>query len=312
MGESGMTFDVAVVADLCADMLFRGDVRPVYGQVEQFVDDYQIELGGSAAIFASQFTRLGGRVALHGVVGEDLLGRFLSERIAALGISTQYLSTTSRSKTPVGLGLLTHDDRAMLTYKGCLHEITIDSVQRSGVLSAARHLHIAGYYLLEELQPHWPRILSALKERGVSVSLDTNWSPLGDWDSVRALLPYVDVFLPNEGEALLISGKDDLDEAGRTLAGVTGLTAIKCGAQGALTFNATERRPFPVPQTLLEDLKIVDTTGAGDNFDAGFIFAWLQGATLADCVALGMKCATASLGAIGGIEGQLLREDSVR
>jgi ribokinase len=306
-----MTFDVAVVADLCADMLFRGDARPVYGQVEQFIDDYQIELGGSAAIFASQFTRLGGRVALHGVVGEDLLGRFLSERIAALGIGTQYLSTTSRSKTPVGLGLLAKDDRAMLTHKGCLHEITVDSVQRSGVLTTARHLHIAGYYLLEELQPHWPTMLSAVKGRGVTVSLDTNWSPLGDWDSVRAVLPYVDVFLPNEGEALHISGKDDLDQAGKWLAGITGLTVIKCGAQGAVAFSRDERKQFAVPQALLENLRIVDTTGAGDNFDAGFTFAWLQGATLADCVALGMKCATASLGAIGGIEGQL-REDSVR
>jgi ribokinase len=308
-----MTFDVAVVADLCADMLFRGDVRPVYGQVEQFVDDYQIELGGSAVIFASQFTRLGGRVALHGVVGEDLLGRFLSERIAAVGISTQYLSTTSRSKTPVGLGLLAKDDRAMLTHKGCLHEITVDSVQGSGVLTAAGHLHIAGYYLLEELQPHWPTMLSALKGRGVTVSLDTNWSPLGDWDCVRAVLPYVDVFLPNEGEALHIAGKDDLDQAGKWLASVTGLTVIKCGAQGAVAFSRGERKQFAVPQALLENLRIVDTTGAGDNFDAGFMFAWLQRATLADCVALGMKCATASLGAIGGIEGQLRedREDSV-
>jgi sugar/nucleoside kinase (ribokinase family) len=306
-----MTFDVALVADLCADMLFRGEARPVYGQVEQFVDDYEIELGGSAAIFASQFTRLGGRVALHGVVGEDLLGRFLIERIAALGISTEHLSTTARSKTPVGLGLLAQNDRAMLTHKGCLHEVTVDFVQRSAVLTAARHLHIAGYFLLEELQPHWPTLLAALEGHGVTVSLDTNWAPLGDWGSVRAVLPYVDVFLPNEGEALHISGKDDLDEAGRWLAGVTGLTVIKCGAQGAVAFSGDERRQFAVPQPLLDDLRIVDTTGAGDNFDAGFIFAWLQGEELADCVALGMKCATASLGAIGGIEGQL-REDSLR
>jgi len=306
-----MTFDVALVADLCADMLLRGDVRPVYGQVEQFVDDYEIELGGSAAIFASQFTRLGGRVALYGVVGEDLLGRFVRERIAALGIGSEYLCTTSQSKTPVGLGLLAHDDRAMLTHRGCWREINGDSVERSGVLTAARHLHIAGYFLLEELQPHWPAVLPALKARGVTVSLDTNWAPLGDWDCVRAVLPYVDVFLPNEGEALQISGKDDLDEAGRSLAGVTGLTVIKCGAQGAVAFSGDERRPFAVPPALLEDLRIVDTTGAGDNFDAGFIFAWLRGAALAECVELGMKCATASLGAIGGIEGQL-REDSLR
>ena len=76
-----MTFDVALVADLCADMLFKGDARPTYGQVEHFVDDYQIELGGSAAIFASQFTRLGGRVALYGMVGEDLLGLLRAGRV---------------------------------------------------------------------------------------------------------------------------------------------------------------------------------------------------------------------------------------
>jgi sugar/nucleoside kinase (ribokinase family) len=119
------------------------------------------------------------------------------------------------------------------------------------------------------------------------------------------------VFLPNEGEALHISGKDDLDQAGKWLAGITGLTVIKCGAQGAVAFKGDERTQFAVPQALLDGLRIVDTTGAGDNFDAGFMFAWLQGEALADCVALGMKCATASLGAIGGIEGQL-REDSVR
>jgi ribokinase len=309
--QTGNSFDVAMVADLCADMLFRGDVRPVYGQVEQFVDDYEIDVGGSAGIFASQFTRLGGRVALHGVVGEDLLGRFVRERIVSLGISPEYLRTTSQSKTPVGLGLLAQDDRAMLTHVGCWREITIDSVQRSGVLTAARHLHIAGYFLLQELQPHWPTLLSSLKAGGVTISLDTNWAPLGDWNAVRAVLPYVDVFLPNEGEALHISGKNDLAAAGELLAGITGQTVIKCGAQGAVAFTRKERQQFAVPPALLENLRIVDTTGAGDNFDAGFVFAWLRGAALADCVALGMKCATASLAAIGGIEGQL-RGDSAR
>jgi len=86
---------------------------------------------------------------------------------------------------------------------------------------------------------------------------------------------------------------------------------IKCGAQGAAAFSREAHQQFAVPPALLENLRIVDTTGAGDNFDAGFVFAWLRGAPLADCVALGMKCATASLAAIGGIEGQL-REDSAR
>ena len=172
-----MKFDVAVIADLCVDILIRGDVVPVWGQVEQFVDDYCLELGGSAGIFASQFTRLGGRVGLYGKVGSDLFGRYLRDRITDLGIPTEHVLTSQRFRTPVGLGLIRQDDRAMLTYRGCLQEITFESVAASGVLADAPHLHIAGYFLLEGLRPHWPKVLAELRQKGMTVSLDTNWSP---------------------------------------------------------------------------------------------------------------------------------------
>ena len=65
----------------------------------------------------------------------------------------------------------------MLTYRGCLQEITFESVAASGVLADAPHLHIAGYFLLEGLRPHWPKVLAELRQKGMTVSLDTNWSP---------------------------------------------------------------------------------------------------------------------------------------
>ena len=100
-----MQFDIAVIADLCVDFLVRGDDMPVWGQAEVFVDDYCLELGGSAGIFASQFTRLGGSVALYGKLGNDLFGHFLRDSIAGLGIATDHVFTSERFRTPVGLGL---------------------------------------------------------------------------------------------------------------------------------------------------------------------------------------------------------------
>lgn len=306
-----MQFDVVVIADLCVDILMKGDVVPVWGQAEKFVDDCALELGGSAGIFASQFARLGGKVGLYGKVGNDLFGRFLRDRIAGLGIPTELVFTSERLGTPVGLGLITKDDRAMLTYRGCLPEITPEAVEASGLLAQAPHLHIASYFLLEAMRPHWPEVLPGLRRRGMTVSLDTNWSPAGDWEAVREILGYVDVFVPNEEEALRVSGMDDVEDAGKWLGQKVKLTVIKRGARGAVAFDRATGSRFELPGAALDERSIVDTTGAGDSFDAGFVFAWLQGAPLESCVALGARCGISSLARMGGIEGQLTGDTEI-
>lgn len=299
-----MQFDVAVIADLCIDFLVRGDDLPIWGQAEVFVDDYCLELGGSAGIFASQFTRLGGKVGLYGKVGNDLFGQYLRERITGLGIATDHVFTSERFRTPVGFGLSMKGDRAMLTYEGCLQEITFDAVEASGLLSKAPHLHIASYFLLESLRPHWARMLPGLKQRGMTVSLDTNWSPAGNWEAVREILGYVDVFAPNEQEAMHISGTENVEDALRWLGKLAKVTVIKRGARGAVALDSKTGQRFEFPGTPLDERSIADTTGAGDNFDAGFLYAWLKGAALENCVKLGARCGTASLARMGGIVGQ--------
>lgn len=300
---------VAVVADLCLDILFTGDVKPIYGQVEQYVDDYHIELGGSAGIFASQYTKLGGVVNLYGVVGNDFFGSFLQERLQELSISTRYVSASDAYKTAVGLGLAQGDDRAMLTYKGSFNGVTANGIRESGIFQQASHLHIASYFLLEQLQTFWLEELPLLKRKGITISLDTNWSPGEDWHKVHAILPYIDVFIPNEEEALRISGKIDVAEAGSWLSQFGGLIVIKQGENGATMFNGPSVQHFTIPESLSKGLKIADTTGAGDNFDAGFLYAWLQQSPISECINLAMRCGTGSLSAIGGIAGQVKLEE---
>ena len=299
-----MKFDVAVIADLCIDILFTGDVKPIYGQVEQFVNDYAVELGGSAGIFASQFSKLGGKVGLLGTVGNDLFGNYLINRIDELGISTKYISRSNEFKTSVGLGLANQDDRAMLTYKGSMNGVTTKNVMGSGLFNTTNHLHIASYFLLDQLQPFWFAQLSTLKQKGLTVSLDTNWSLNDRWQPVTEILEHIDVFIPNEEEALRIAGKTDIEDAGIWLSKFGGLVVVKRGENGAMVFQENSVKKYPVPEILRTDLKIADTTGAGDNFDAGFLRAWLQGTSLDKCVKLGMRCATSSLTKIGGIAGQ--------
>lgn len=301
-----MNYDLALVADLCIDLLFTGKVKPIYGQVEQFVDDYHVEMGGSASIFASQFTKLGGKTAFLGAYGTDAFGDFLANRIRQLNIDEQFLIKSETDQTAVGLGLGYQNDRAMLTFKGTLNLITPEQVESSGVLDAASHIHINSFFLLEHLKDFWAEKAPQLKKQGKTLSLDTNWAPEGDWAAVHDLLPYIEVFIPNEEEAKNISGKDIIDEAGKMLSEICSLVVVKRGADGASAYQNGTVTHFSVPGELKENLSIKDTTGAGDNFCAGFIFNWLKGESLENCVNLGLKCGTSSLKEIGGINGQFV------
>src|SRR5882724_6449639 len=121
-----MKNEIVTIADLCVDLLFVGEVKPIYGQVEQFVNDYTVELGGSTAIFSSQFTKLGGQVKLIGKVGADVFGNYLVQRLRELNVPPVYIIKSTKEKTAVGLGLAYQGDRAMLTYSGAMGELNGD------------------------------------------------------------------------------------------------------------------------------------------------------------------------------------------
>ncbi|WP_422004635.1 carbohydrate kinase family protein [Roseivirga pacifica] len=299
-----MKYEVAVIADLCMDLLVAGDVKPIYGQVEQYVNDYQTDIGGSGSIFAAQYNKLGGNAAMFGIVGEDDFGSMLTQKIEEIGMSTDFLFTSENVKTALGLNLAYEDDRAMLTYKGTLGEVSEKQIKACGIFDKTDHVHISSYFLLDQLHSMWVPLLSELELKGVSVSLDTNWAPEGNWSAVHPLLPYIDVFIPNEEEALQISGMSSCDEAGRWLSSRCGMVVMKRGANGARVFKGETVRDFSVPEALAKGLKIADTTGAGDNFGAGFVWSWLRNKPLEEAIKMAITCGTSSLRKLGGIEGQ--------
>jgi sugar/nucleoside kinase (ribokinase family) len=297
--------DVCSVADLCADLLLAGDVVPRFGQVEQLIDDYALEVGGSATIFASQFARLGGRAGLIGAVGDDTLGRAIGERLATLGVEISRVARRPDLQTGLGVSLVKPDgDRAMLTYLGAIHAAQPADLTED-LLATCRHWHLASLFLLDPLRGHWRSWLERCRTARLTTSLDTNWDPEERWEGVAELLPLVDVFLPNEAEALAITGARDVHAAGEQLAGHGRLVVIKRGSEGALAFRGDRRWQIEAVGEGDPPPQIVDTVGAGDNFDAGFLRAWLLGREIPTCLSLATRCARASLAAAGGIAGQL-------
>jgi ribokinase len=168
-------------------------------------------------------------------------------------------------------------------------------------LASARHLHYGSFFLHTGLQPHVPGILRRARALGLSVSLDTNWDPTERWNStVAEALSLIDIFMPNDREALCISGRRTLGEAAAHFyAQGVPVVAIKRGAEGATVYAGQERHACAVvPATE------GDRVGAGDSFDAGFLAGWLRGLPLDRCLEIACQCGRSVASAIGGLRGQ--------
>ena len=208
-----------------------------------------------------------------------------------------------------------HFDRAILTEMGAIGAMDVDAIPAS-LIDRARHIHSGCFYLQETSRDRLPGFFASVRARGITTSFDTNWDPTGNWDGgVAEMLRACDVFFPNAAEARRISRLDDVEAAARSLArlGATGRAdggptiAVKLGAAGALACRA-EGPLIRVPAMPVEP---VDTTGAGDSFNAGFLRAWLDGADLRECLRWGAVSGAISTRRLGGIDGQPTRAEAV-
>jgi sugar/nucleoside kinase (ribokinase family) len=193
------------------------------------------------------------------------------------------------------------DDRAILTAPGTTPFLRATDVP-AALLGRARHVHVGSLFLLDAARPDLPALFRAARAASATTSMDCNWDPREAWDGgLRNLLAETDVFLPNAGEATRIAGVADVEAAARSLAALgPRVVAVKLGAEGALvaTADGTLARCPALP------VEPVDTTGAGDSFDAGFLAGWLAGRPLEACLALGVACGSLSTRGAGGTAAQ--------
>jgi sugar/nucleoside kinase (ribokinase family) len=320
--------DLLVVGEINPDLIVRGpDVRPAFGQEEKLVDEAALTIGSSSAILACGAARLGLHTAFVGVVGEDQFGRYMLDAMAERGIDVSACVVDPDLHTGMSVILSQPHDRAILTYPGAIGALRPEQVDR-GLLRRARHLHVGSYYLLDALRPGLPALYAEARGAGMTTSLDTNWDPSGGWDGgLTEVLRHCDLFLPNEAEARHIARRETLSDALDVLVALVPTVAVKLGAQGGVAYTRNlanvappnVRKPSQGPtldlakgafpsQGLIHvpalPVDVVDTTGAGDSFDAGFLYGYLHGWPLERTLRLACACGSLSTRAPGGTAGQ--------
>jgi sugar/nucleoside kinase (ribokinase family) len=301
--------DLLVVGDANPDVLVSGAPEtPPAGQAETLVDAGTLALGGSAAIMAHGAARLGLSTALAAMVGRDAAGDFVLDVLTTAGVDISGCVRHESLPTALTVCLNRPDgDRAILTAPGCLPAFGPEHVPAV----SARHVHAASYFLQPRLAAGLPGVLDRFRDAGATTSLDTNDDPAGAWRLAPGLLAACDYLLPNEAEALALAGGLTGEPAAGLPAALAALAAdgavpvVKRGGDGAVALadGATigVRGPLAVP---------VDTVGAGDAFDAGFLAALLNSGDVADALAWGCACGALSTRAVGGTAGQATADEA--
>jgi sugar/nucleoside kinase (ribokinase family) len=281
-------FDLLVVGDCNPDLLLAGgDVVPEFGQVEKRVEEGRLLVGGSATIAACGAARLGLSTALVAAVGDDLFGRFMLDAVSARGVDVSACVTDRSRPTGITVALVRRDDRAIITAPGAITALTADHVPPQLVRSA-RHLHLASYFLMDGLRDALPELVATARAAGVTVSVDPQGDTGGGLDEgLRALVPSVDLLLLNEQEDAMLAGER------------CPLVVVKRGSRGASLRTAEGSVDAAAPA-----VDVVDATGAGDSFDAGFLAGWLGGLPPARALELACVCGALSTRALGGIDAQ--------
>jgi sugar/nucleoside kinase (ribokinase family) len=290
--------DLLVVGDCNPDLVLAGrDVRPRFGQGESWVEHAELVIGGTSSITACGAARLGLRTALAAVVGDDVLGRFMLTELGARGVDTSGCAVDGATPTGLSAVLVEPGDRATLTFRGTIGALRAEMVT-DALLARARHVHTGGWYL--QGGAVLGDVLRRARAAGATTSLDPGADPDGTWQGgLHEALADVDHLLPNAAEACAIAGTEDVEEAAARLAGAGRAVLVKCGPDGVLAAvdGAVHRAPaLAVP--------VVDTIGAGDSTDAGWLAGVLSGWPLERAAALAAACGSLSTRARGGTAAQ--------
>jgi sugar/nucleoside kinase (ribokinase family) len=286
---------VLVAGEINVDLILQGYADfPTPGK-EVLVQDFVMVLGSASAILAMGLARLGTKVAFVGKVGDDLWGRYCLDEMAGRGIDVSRVIRGGGLKTGVTVAITSPADRALVTYLGAIGALAAADVTDER-LAGFGHLHVSSYFLQEALRPHCRDLFARARGLGLTTSLDPGFDPSEEWgDDLRRTLQEVDVFFPNEVELRGLGGHPDVGECLRRLQNGRTRVVAKLGRDGAATLE--DGRLLHVPALPVEPL---DTTGAGDSFNAGFLHAWLQGGRIVDCLRLGTACGALSTLGLGG------------
>lgn len=277
---------------LCAgrvycDLIFSGlPSMPVLG-TEIFAGDVNLHAGGGSYITAAYLSALGNRVALTAMLPAEPFGSLVTAEIRHMGLDDRFCQPAPVGLEPqITVAMVRNEERAFLTRRAstALPPDTAGSFADPDLV----HLHIGELTTLIE----HPDLIRLARSSGLSISLDCGWDEAAfAHPGLSALISAVDVFLPNAAEAARLAAHG-IDTR------IAPFTIIKRGAQGAELYSRGQRY-----RRAGRSVDVVDTTGAGDAFNAGFLTAWLEGLGPDECLDAGNVAGSVAVGRIGGASG---------
>jgi sugar/nucleoside kinase (ribokinase family) len=276
------------------DVLARPIEEIPAGQGGELVEEIRITPAGSAGGTAITLAKLGAEVRSAGAIGTDALGDVMIELLGRFGVDTSLLVRRAELQTSASVLPIRPDGS-----RPAFHVVGANGSYSSAdapwdAIAEATHLHLGAPEFMggEEAA----KILSFAREHGVVTSADLlapgeQAAAIADW--IGAALPHLDYLLPNDDQVLGLTGADDLVAGCRALLeqGV-GCVAATAGAQGAIVVDIDGAEPVPA-----FGIDVVDTTGCGDAFSAGFLRGLSLGRSRRDAAVLG--CAAAANVALG-------------
>jgi len=272
-------FDVLVIGELNVDLILNHiSPMPEIGK-EVTAKSMSLTLGSSSAIFASNLSRLGSKVAFVGKVGKDQFGEFLLQSLKSFGVDCSSIHQEKHLQTGATVALNLEEDRAMVTYQGAMNHLRIEDIEWEK-LAEARHLHLSSYFIQKGIQQDVKKLFQTAKAMGLSTSFDTQWDPEEQWNiDLVEILPYVDVFLPNETELLHLTHTQEISAAIEAIKAHSHLIVVKRGHQGSVCHHEGRL----LSQNAFINNDVVDAIGAGDSFNAGFVHKFIQKQSCEEC-----------------------------
>lgn len=291
------SFDLAIAGELNLDLILYGLPLEMETERDLLATGFVCTLGSSSAIVAHNAAMLGLRVRFATLVGDDDFGRVALDRLRRAGVELSGVVVDAGVATGVTV-LLPHGSvRHNLTYTGAISMLSCAHLNVEA-LQQARHVHLCSLYLQTSLQAGLPELVRSLKQSGTTISLDTNDDPANTWGApLEQLLPLVDILMPSVGELCRMAGTADSAQAIASFAPEVPLLVVKQGRHGCSV--RVDGRVHRVPGLNVEP---VDTIGAGDSFDAGFLAATLLGLDPLEAARAGNITGALSTQAAGGTE----------
>jgi len=286
---------ISVVGDLNIDIIFSGmREAPAFGR-EINADDCRTGVGGSAANTALMLAAMDCPVKLFSRIGNDDYGGGILKDLKCHGLSTETIIRSKTEATGLTVSLTYPHDRMYVSHAGTVATTRLEDLPE-GYLSRGNHLHLTSYFLQKGLQPFIGKLLRDAKEMRMTTSLDPGGDPMDEWDfgALKPYLRYLDWFMPNADEIKAITGTDELEDAIRVFGGEISGIVVKAGEDGAMTLC-----DGIIENHSVIDVKAIDTTGAGDCFNAGFLYALTTRRSLKEAVALGNECGAKAVASHG-------------